>query len=336
MATSNHNSCRNYFSVTSICAVIVVLISWFLIQYCKEISDQQVHVSSKYWGVCLDEWNENGNLRTMNRVFERLGYDMVNGSNDDNWDVLWSIEYPFMEAADDDDEEMKEIKNSVFYSVYQDLKPHQRINHIPGISYVVCKDFMTTQNKDLEFILPSFILPGMIDDCKAHVAANPTKKFVVKNIDNRGVEIAADVDEIQFDTESKIYQEFMDRPFLIDDHAFDLGIFVLISSIDPLRIYRFDEEILLRFCPEPYHPFDPENRGKYVVDETHQHFSEMPSLSKYSKNFEVSSKMALEAHLSQLGHDVANLWDKIDEAIVDLLLINEQFFVEEVNSQFSK
>lgn len=309
------------------------MISWILIQYFKNISDQYKQVSPKYWGVCLDEWNESGNLRTINRVFDRLGYDSVNGSNGDNWDVLWSIEYPFMESADEDDEEMKEMKNSVFHSVYQELKPHQRINHIPGISYVVCKDFMMTQNSDLEFILPSFILPQMIDDCKAHVAANPTKKFVVKNIDNRGVEIA-DVDEIQFDTEPKIFQEFMDRPFLIDDRAFDLGVFVLISSIDPLRIYRFDEEILLRFCPEPYYPFDHENRGKYVVDDTHLHFSEMPSLNKYSKNFEVSSKMAFEAHLSQLGHDVANLWEKIDEAICELLLINEQFFIEEVNLQF--
>jgi hypothetical protein len=46
----------------------------------------------KYWNVCTATWNPNGNLRTMNRVFERLGYTFVNPLDGDDWDVLWSLE----------------------------------------------------------------------------------------------------------------------------------------------------------------------------------------------------------------------------------------------------
>lgn len=37
-----------------------------------------------YWPVILDKWNENDNLRSMKRVFERLGYRMVNGT-EEHW-----------------------------------------------------------------------------------------------------------------------------------------------------------------------------------------------------------------------------------------------------------
>ena len=37
---------------------------------------------------------------------------------------------------------------------------------------------------------------------------------------------------------------------------FDIGIYTMITSMDPLRIYVFEGDVLLRFCPEKYHPFD--------------------------------------------------------------------------------
>lgn len=45
--------------------------------------------------VVNDEWHAAGSLRTMNRVFQQMNVQFVNGSVEDDWDVLWSVEHPF-------------------------------------------------------------------------------------------------------------------------------------------------------------------------------------------------------------------------------------------------
>lgn len=49
------------------------------------------------------------------------------------------------------------------------------------------------------------------------------------------------------------------------DRKFDIGIYTVITSIIPLRVYIYDGDALLRFCPVDYLPFDPAILDKYVV-----------------------------------------------------------------------
>lgn len=113
-----------------------------------------------------------------------------------------------------------------------------------------------------------------------------------------------------------------------------MGIFVLISSINPLRVYRFSSEILLRFCPKKYYPFDPLNIDKYVVYESHTHFSQMPSFKRYCDKYEASSKLAFEDQLRRRGFDVDDLWRRVDDAIVKLVIKNEHRLVYQVRFYF--
>lgn len=288
--------------------VVILAVAFKKDQKCNEEVDQRNLL--KYWPFVKVMWNINDNLRSVKRVFDRHGHVMVNGSIDEDWDVMWSIEYPFALFS-------KEMKN---------LKPRQKVNHIPGINYITLKSFMTTHNR-LDFIPPAFEFPHMAEDFRNYIKHNPEKKFVQKNGENRGVKIVS-VDDINCATsEGNFYQEFIGNPLLIDDRAFDLGVYVLISSINPLRIYRYKGDVLLRFCPEPYHPFDAENVDKYVVYETLKTIFDMPSLKEMCTKMGFSSKASFEAHLTSRGFDMEELWAQVDDAIVSLVLSNENNFI---------
>lgn len=255
----------------------------------------------------------------MDRIFDQLNYTSVNGSNGDVWDVVWSIEYPYWEDYEE-----------VFKPLYKPLKSHQRVNHFPGMNYITKKAFLNSMNNDLPYILKSFEFPLMIKEFKEFIKNNPNKKIIEKDIYEGDVKIVA-LKDVKFATTKKFYQEFMDKPLLIDNRAFDIGVYVLITSIDPLRIYRFDSEIKLRFCHQPYHPFNKQIVDKYVVNENHDHFFEIPSMKKSFEKERVSYKKAFEDYLSNSGHSVKFLQGQIDDAIISILQRNEVNLVSEVN-----
>ena len=66
---------------------------------------------------------------------------------------------------------------------------------------------------------------------------------------------------------------------------FDIGIYVVYTSVDPLQVYMYEDEILVRFCTEVYPPLDVSNVHKYVVGDEYTSVSEVsaPSKLNYSR-----------------------------------------------------
>lgn len=107
---------------------------------------------------------------------------------------------------------------------------------------------------------------------------------------------------------------------VIDEHTFDIGVYVLISSFNPLRIYRYKSEVLSKFC----------SVKADLNCETHIPVWEVPSLANYVKKLGYSSKSAIEMNLTSRGYNTSRLWDKIDDSIVSLILSNEFHFINKV------
>ena len=74
-----------------------------------------------------------------------------------------------------------------------------------------------------------------------------------------------------------VVQRYIHKPLLLDGYKFDLRLYVLITSVDPLRCYLFTDG-LARFCTQPYAAPTAKN-----LDQTYMH------LTNYSLNKGVHS-----------------------------------------------
>lgn len=168
---------------------------------------------------------ENGYLKNVFEVLQRLGYE--HDPNGTNWDLLWAHDYPFR----------------ALYPKLNNLKPHQRVNHFPGCGYITNKVDLATSG--LKYIPPAFKLPKDKDDLLEYAKQNPEVRFVQKNNDHRNIRIRK-LDEIDLNVEGTFVQEFVDNPMLVSGYKFDIGIYTIITSVDPLRVYIYNGEALLR------------------------------------------------------------------------------------------
>lgn len=93
--------------------------------------------------------------------------------------------------------------------------------------------------------------------------------WVRKNTGHRGV-VVTDPNEaksyIKENPKSDIFvQRFVYPPHLIEKHKWDIGVYVLITSLDPLRVYYYND-LLVRFCKEPFPArLDPSAVDTYVI-----------------------------------------------------------------------
>lgn len=309
LSSSKKKSNQRFSNIQVLLITCVCIAALILISKLKIFSNESSEKHLRYWSMCIENWNPNGNLRTMHRVFDRLN---IKKSGRSGWDIAWSIEGPTFAAY-------KNIKK---------FKIYQKANHFPGNKDLVNKMQMCYASSNSKYILPCFMMPEEYDEFQGFLKRYPKSKFVQKNMYNRGVKLV-DAKNIQT-TEADFFQVFLDNPFLIDGHAFDIGVFVLISSINPLRIYRHDHEILLRFCAKKYHPFDPEDTDRYVVQDGHKSFYEMQAFGDDYRKYAGSMKHLFERYLRMRGFNVKKMWEEMDKAIVTLVKNSEDLMIQTV------
>lgn len=123
-----------------------------------------------------------------------------------------------------------------------------------------------------------------------------------------------------------IASEYIDNPLTVDDYKFDLRIYVAITSINPLRIYMY-EEGLTRFATQKY---SNETGGK----SRYQHLTNY-SVNKFNANFikntdaaqdDQGSKWTLSAlrkRLRELKINDVLIFKKIEDIILKTIIAAE-------------
>lgn len=237
---------------------------------------------------------ESGYLSHVFIVFERLGYEIGNYSS--NWDVLWAHDYPFTEMASD----------------MLHLKYYQKVNHFPGSGYITNKVSLATS--DLKHIPAAFQIPADKEKFLQNAKSNMKKMWVQKSNNHRGITVNK-IEDLDLESEGTFVQEYISNPYLIDGRKFDIGVYTTLTSVNPLRVYVYSGDVLLRFCSKDYYPFSAANLDSYVVGDDYTPIWQMPSLHKYYSELGYSMKESLNAHIRSQGKDSKKVWFKINEAI---------------------
>jgi tubulin monoglycylase TTLL15 len=269
---------------------------------------------------------DTGYLKHVLAVLERGGYSRVDINASSDWDVLWAHDYPF-----------KKIRDKMLR-----LKPGQKVNKFPGSGYITNKVRkgraaevtifqVNLATSGLKNVPPAFSLPGDKDKLLAYAKSHPEKMFVQKSNNHRGIQIEK-LENLKLDAEGSFIQEFIHNPLLVNGFKFDIGLYVTLTSVDPLRIYVHQSDVLLRFCSEKYHPFDSADKDKYVVGDDYLPSWQVPSFSKYmDSKVGFSFKDTLNAHIKSLGKDPDTMWNDIYETISDVYRSQEEHFVKAVS-----
>ncbi|XP_026816866.1 tubulin polyglutamylase TTLL6 [Rhopalosiphum maidis] len=248
--------------------------------------------------IVLAKHADAGHLVHVFDVFNVYGYTRRPFDKKVDWDVIWAHEYPFKTYADQ--------------IMFSDLKPHQKVNHFPGVGFITNKIDLATS--DIKYVPPAFHMPQEKSKFFSFAKQYPHKLFVQKQNNHRGIKIKS-IKELDFNSTGTFIQEYIDNPLLIDGYKFDIGVYTIITSIDPLRVYIYNGDILFRFCPEKYHPFNPENIDKYVIGDDYLPTWEVPSLKKYYVDQGASMKVSVESHLKAQGRNATKIWDQLEDAI---------------------
>jgi hypothetical protein len=66
----------------------------------------------------------------------------------------------------------------------------------------------------------------------------------------RGIFLLTDLSDVPKD-EPHVVSKYISNPLLVSGYKFDVRLYVLVTSIDPMRVYIYNEG-LVRFASEPY------------------------------------------------------------------------------------
>ncbi|XP_015284263.1 PREDICTED: tubulin polyglutamylase TTLL13-like [Gekko japonicus] len=219
---------------------------------------------------------------------------------------------------------------SVSLERVMEMKRFQKINHFPGMAEICRKDLLARNLNRMLKLFPkeycifprTWCLPADYGDFQAYGRLRKNRTYICKpdsGCQGRGIFITRNPKEIKHG-EHMICQQYITKPFLIDGYKFDMRIYVLVTSCDPLKIFVY-EEGLARFATMRY--IEPSSSN---LDDICMHLTNY-AINKHNENFvrdeNTGSKRklsTLNAWMREHGYDMAELWRDIEDIIIKTLI----------------
>ena len=281
-----------------------------------------------------------GHLFPIRRAARDVGFRVVDG---DDWTILWSYRTPwdtptFKSRA----RELGSLRGRGSERGSSSEVGRQRrtlFNHLPGTLRLASKahlpDFMRASG--LANATPtSFMLPEQIDELVDTLRvdrltdASGFPRWVLKSKHHRGVRVLMNETRAGLAASAPAIVQRRVKPLILPGlgRAFDVGIYVLVSSVRPLRVYAYDRA-LVRICELPFpaaHADFLSRPASFVIN----HYAPVwtiPFFETALKACDSSAACALRRVIDASGHDGTQLWRRM-EAIAARLLAHLRPHVE--------
>ncbi|XP_050312896.1 tubulin polyglutamylase ttll6-like [Anthonomus grandis grandis] len=273
----------------------------------KKIGDQKnPKKKKKIVSVCLTHCRYD----VIRKIAQKFAYKEV--AEGENWNLYWT-------------------DLSITVERCKDMKRFQKINHFPGMLEICRKDLLARNltrmqrlyPRDYNFFPKTWCFPADLGDAITYSRIRRNKTFILKpdaGSQGRGIIITKSLKDIR-PCDRGICQVYISRPFLIDGYKFDLRVYALITSCDPLRVYVYNEG-LVRFATSQY----KEPNGVNITN-VFMHLTNY-AVNKHSRTYNQDiggngSKRKLtwfNNYLKSLKYDINAIWYRIDDVIVKTII----------------
>lgn len=222
---------------------------------------------------------------------------------------------------------------------FRTIRSYQKYNHIPGSFQIGRKDrvWRNLENqirrngkKEFGFMPRTYILPQDLKSLRQMWPkySQQNVKWIIKPpASARGVGIKVVNRWSQIPKRKPIIvQRYVERPFLIQGSKFDLRLYVLVTSINPLRMYLHTDG-LARFASVRY------SENADTLNDRYMHLTNY-SINKLSANYAKNEDAdqcqghkwtlrSLWQYLGEAGVNTEKLWGTLRNLIIRTLLAGE-------------
>ncbi|XP_065354577.1 tubulin polyglutamylase TTLL13 [Calliphora vicina] len=277
----------------------------------KNLSDStelMPSVSATRCSICVC----NSRYNLIGRIAKSLGFKVVKENK--RWNILWTDSLPGVE-------------------IYKNMKRFQQINHYPGMMEICRKDLLSRNlnrmlklyPKDYKIFPKTWIFPADYGEALNYANNhNKQKMFIIKpdaGAQGRGIWLTNDLKSVST-AERMICQTYISKPLLIDGYKFDLRVYALITSVDPLRIFVYNEG-LARLATNKYVEPSMDNSDNLYMHLTNYSVNKKNSQYESCDSDDCGSKRnfgAINSWMRRQNYDVKGFWDRIDDIIIKTIL----------------
>ncbi|XP_047537789.1 tubulin monoglutamylase TTLL4-like isoform X8 [Vanessa atalanta] len=224
--------------------------------------------------------------------------------------------------------------------MFRAIKDGQKMNHFPGTFQIGRKDRLWRNLQKLaskygvaEFgIMPkTYVLPHDLKILKhdwEKYAANNERWIIKPPASARGTGIKVVSRWTQIPKKKPVVvQRYVSKPYLINGSKFDLRLYVLVTSVHPLRIYLYKDG-LARFASVKY------NDELSSLNDRYMHLTNY-SINRLSKNYTPNEDFAAcEGHKwtlqtlfqylkTEQNVDINALWESIKDLVIKTIIAGE-------------
>ncbi|XP_077094634.1 tubulin polyglutamylase TTLL5 [Siphateles boraxobius] len=217
------------------------------------------------------------------------------------------------------------------------LQDFQKVNHFPRSFELTRKDRLykniqrmqqTHGFQNFHIVPQTFVLPTEYQEFSSSFSKDKGSWIIkpVASSRGRGIYLVSNPSQIPLE-ENILVSRYISNPLLIDDFKFDVRLYVLVTSYDPLLIYLY-EEGLARFATVKYDHATANIKNQfmhltnYSVNKKSSDYvsCDDPEVEDYGNKWSMS---AMLRYLRQEGKDTTLLMGQIEDLIIKAVLSAE-------------